>query len=194
MFLLPRMRRRLFWFGPVKMAIRQSFCGRAKLGSYLHERTPAMPRIILFLLMAFLVSLSPSCAEEDEHPLKGIGAIQILVNTPDAALSKLGFNAQNISDRVELRLRKSRIPIALKSDHCLYIAPSGMVDQNGTLIWHLSYEIDEFFIHPMRKRKVYAPLWHISTMGLRGQARTKEFAENLDEMADKFILEYLRDN
>ena len=129
--------------------------------------------------------------------LKGLGAIDVLVEELNPNVERLGLTKQALQTDVELLLRKYGIEID-KSNmfHCLYIQVNVLPSDSGFVAYNISVEFRDVVI-PTRNPTIMivgARVWKSGSVGYAGKEKVRSIRENVEDFVKEFINDYLAAN
>lgn len=130
--------------------------------------------------------------------LKGVGAINVLVEgmTPD--IERLGLTRQALQTDVELLLRKYGIEVEKDlSLRGLYIVVTAIPEESGIIAYTISVEFYDIVI-PVRNPTITifgATVWQKSGgIGIVGTNKIRRITEDVEDHVKEFINDYLAAN
>ncbi len=129
--------------------------------------------------------------------LKGLGAINVLVEGFKPEVERLGLTRQTLQTDVELLLRKYGIEVD-KSNmfNCLYINVAVLPSDLGFVAYSITVEFCDAVI-PVRNptiRIIDAIVWKTGSVGLATKKNIRDIREGVEDDVKKFINDYLAAN
>lgn len=160
-----------------------------------------MPRQMTFVVVGFLIGwpavVSAGDSPAERASLKGLTAINVVVEDPGPAAEKAGLTAVLMQNDVQPRLRQSGIPVKPDADPYLYVQVT-VIDPGGSL--PLAYAINVAFMQEItlpRGLSAYlqSPTWSLTSLGMAGSDRFAKLArERVQELVGQFVTAYLSVN
>ena len=155
-----------------------------------------------FLVIALL--LFPPVAYADnlkQRALRGLGGVEVLVETIDLEAGRLGLTEAQIQTDVELRLRKAGVRVLTEKESqetpgepYLYVMINAFVDQTPTSVgFSIRVELMEQ-VTLARGFKARAAIWRTGAAGTVGTGNIRKIRESVGDLVDKFINDYLAAN
>jgi len=169
-------------------------------------------KIILYVFAIFFsLLLSPgnssaiSCAES----LKGLEGVEVLVEELKADLENYNLTAIDIQTDVESKLREAGIKVLSKEENekiqpgrkpYLYVKINSYKPtwKREVIVFHIDIALKQQVTLPEHpkyyEKSFYAPTWYKSQLGAVAPRNISKIREAVEELIDKFIAAYLRQN
>ena len=156
-----------------------------------------MRRFIFVTIVIFLLPF-PSSAQllDQRETLRGINAIDVVVEDLIEASSGTGVTVENIKTDVEVKLRSAGILIIRDSFKHLYVNVNIMKISESQYAYTTDIEFRQFaqLINRNNKKTSIVTTWETGGMGIVGSARTRGIREAVGDYVDIFINDFLTVN
>jgi hypothetical protein len=156
---------------------------------------------VMVVLVGFLVGwpalISASDSPAERASLKGLTAINVVVEDPGPAAEKSGLTPVALQNAVQLRLRQSGVPVTPDADPYLYVQVT-VIDPGASL--PLAYAINVAFMQEITLPRglgtyLQSPTWSLTSLGMVGSDRfAKVVQDRVQEFVNQFAGAYLSVN
>jgi hypothetical protein len=151
---------------------------------------------ILFFCLAF--GGSTSLFGQEVKLLQGFDTCKILIEDLPNELIKAGLTDNQIRTDVEIKLRQAKIKIAGSSTNpyiSFYVNLSAIETNDGLIAFHLNISLlQSVVLERDRTISTISPTWTKNIIGVVGRNRVNTIRENIKDITDEFILDYLKAN
>jgi hypothetical protein len=162
-----------------------------------------MRKVVRNFLVACLLCFSGSAYGQISDTQRGalgglIYPITVEVGAVDPVLAPYTLSESQIQTDVELRLRKAGVPLKSKGEYLSY--PQFYVTLNawedgGLYFYHIRIRLNEGVdLHRRPNRLTLATTWEDEVFGTIGQKNLRNLRENIADLVDKFINDYITAN
>ena len=162
-----------------------------------------MLRNILILLTASIIFQSlPAAALEETETLRGIQAVNVIVEQLPDFIDRSGKNKFRVQREVEAYLRKTGLNVlsgdqALEQDLTtgmpyIYVQPTVVPARKDEMYaFHILVELRQR-VKPVRdpSMTIFSPTWRYAVTGTEKNYRLQELLRDVEEALDKFDTDY----
>ncbi len=151
---------------------------------------------ILFFCLTF--GVSTSLFGQQSKRLKGVDGCIILIEDLPKALIQAGLTDNQIRTDVEIKLRQAKIKVAGSSADpfiAFHINLNAIETNDGMIAFHLGISLLQSVVLERDKSiSTISPTWEKSVIGVVGSKRVNTIREDIKDITDEFILDYLKAN
>jgi hypothetical protein len=136
------------------------------------------------------------CALVLAADLAGIRAVDVVVEKlPAEFTQKSGFNEQNLSTDIELKLRRHGVPLDKRSGPYIHVSTQLIEDEEKNF-WAFRVEVSlrEPAVLERTAETAFCSTWRVATIGIVGVKRLAGLRSFVSDAADEFINDWLKAN
>lgn len=161
-----------------------------------HRPTVQVSAILSLAALLCLTAVTwASDSPENRASLKGIQAVQVVVEQIKPDAEQDGLTRSDLQADVELRLRQAGIPVGPSSAAAGLIVNVNTTKASGMYSVNILVEvIQSVTLERTPSIRLVAPTWSMTTVGLAGASHLREVRSIAAQIVDKFIDAYLEQN
>lgn len=128
--------------------------------------------------------------------LKGVKAVEVVVETIDPSAEQDGLTRTQLLTDVEERLRKAGIAVGPTLTGHLYVNVDTVKGEHGqTYAYNISVQyIQQVALARDPQAPIFAPTWDTGGVGIIAANRLREVRQDVANYVDQFVKDYLEQN